>query len=69
MVMTVVAARINRVSARLSVIVSDYLIGYLLSGDGRRPLCHQTLLALKIYRLIGRPQCYVTPVYCVERGK
>ena len=45
MVRVVVAARTNRGSARLPVIVSDYLIGYLLSGDGRRPPCHQTLLA------------------------
>ena len=37
MVGVVVAARTNRVSARLPVIVSDYLIGYLLGGDGRRP--------------------------------
>ena len=44
MVRVVVAARTNRVSARLPLIVSDYLIGYLLSGDGRRPPCHQTLL-------------------------
>ena len=44
MVVTVVAARSNRVSARLPLIVSDYLSGYLLSGDGRRPQCHQTLL-------------------------
>ena len=44
MVRVVVAARTNRVSARLPVIVSDYLIGYLLGGDGRRPRCHQTLL-------------------------
>ena len=40
----VVAARTNRVSARLTVIVSGGLNGYLLSGDGRRPPCHQTLL-------------------------
>ena len=46
MVRVVVAARTNRVSARLPLIVSDYLIGYLLSGDGRRPPCHQTLLAV-----------------------
>ena len=52
MVRVVVAARINRVSARLSVIVSDYFIGYLLSGDGRRPLCHQTLLGAA-RRLLG----------------
>ena len=45
MVRVVVAARTNRVSARLPVIVSDYLIGYLLSGDGRRPPCHWDLLA------------------------
>ncbi len=44
MVRVVVAARSNRVSPTRPVIVSDYLIGYLLSGDGRRPLCHQTLL-------------------------
>ena len=37
MVRVVVAARTNRVGARLPVIVSDYLNGYLLSGDGRRP--------------------------------
>ena len=45
MVRVVVAARTNRVSARLPVIVSGGLNGYLLSGDGRRPPCHQTLLA------------------------
>ena len=33
MVRVVVAARTNRVSARLPLIVSDYLIGYLLGGD------------------------------------
>ena len=44
MVRVVVAARTNRVSARLPLIVSDYLIGYSLGGDGRRPPCHQTLL-------------------------
>jgi hypothetical protein len=44
MVVTVVAARTNRVSAALPVIVSDYLIGYSLSGDGQRPLCHWDLL-------------------------
>ncbi len=44
MVRVVVAARTNRVSSTLPVIVSDYLIGYLLRGDGRRPPCHQTLL-------------------------
>ena len=44
MVRVVVAARTNRVSARLPVIVSDGLNGYSLSGDGRRPPCHQTLL-------------------------
>jgi hypothetical protein len=45
-VVTVVAARSNRVSARLPLIVSDYLIGYSLSGDGRRPPCHWDLLAV-----------------------
>jgi len=45
MVRVVVAARTNRGSARLPVIVSDGLNGYSLSGDGRRPPCHQTLLA------------------------
>ncbi|MDP7266874.1 MAG: hypothetical protein QF408_01795, partial [Pirellulales bacterium] len=45
MVRVVVAARTNRVSACLPLIVSDYSNGYLLGGDGRRPLCHQTLLA------------------------
>ena len=44
MVRVVVAARANRVSPTLPVIVSDYLSGYLLGGDGRRPPCHQTLL-------------------------
>ena len=44
MVRVVVAARTDRVSARLPVIVSGGLNGYLLSGDGRRPPCHQTLL-------------------------
>ena len=44
MVRVVVAARTNRVSACLPVIVSDGLNGYSLSGDGRRPPCHQTLL-------------------------
>ena len=44
MVRVVVAARTNRVSSTLPVIVSDYLIDYLLSGDGRRPPCRQTLL-------------------------
>jgi len=34
MVVTVVAARTNRVSAGLSVIVSDGLNGYSLTGDG-----------------------------------
>ena len=34
MVRVVVAARSNRVSARLPVIVSDDLNGYSLSGDG-----------------------------------
>ncbi len=33
MVRVVVAARTNRDSARLPLIVSDYLNGYLLSGD------------------------------------
>ena len=33
MVRVVVAARTNRVSARLAVIVSDGLNGYLLGGD------------------------------------
>ena len=45
MVVTVVAARSNRVSPALPVVVSDDLNGYLLSGDGRRPLCHWGLLA------------------------
>ncbi len=45
MVRVVVAARTNRVSPAQPVIVSDYLNGYSLSGDGRRPPCHQTLLA------------------------
>ena len=45
MVVTVVAARTNRVSTALPVIVSDYLNGYVLSGDGRRPPCHWGLLA------------------------
>ena len=44
MVRVVVAARTNRGSARLPIIVSHGLIGYSLGGDGRRPLCHQTLL-------------------------
>ena len=44
MVRVVVAARTNRVSPSLPVIVSDGLNGYSLSGDGRRPPCHQTLL-------------------------
>jgi len=44
MVVTVVAARANRVSPTLPVIVSDYLSGYLLGGDGQRPLCHWDLL-------------------------
>jgi len=44
MVRVVVAARTNRVSARLPVIVSDNLIGYLLGGDGRRPPCRQPVL-------------------------
>ena len=44
MVRVVVAARANRVSPTLPVIVSDDFNGYSLSGDGRRPLCHQTLL-------------------------
>ncbi len=44
MVRVVVAARTNRVSARLPLIVSDGLNGYLLSGDGRRTLCRQSLL-------------------------
>ncbi len=38
MVRVVVAARTNRGSARLPVIVSDYLIGYSLSGDGAATL-------------------------------
>ena len=41
---TVVAARTNRVSPALPVIVSDGLNGYPLGGDGRRPLCHWDLL-------------------------
>ena len=45
MVGVAVTARTNRVSARLPVIVSGGLNGYLLSGDDRRPPCHQTLLA------------------------
>ena len=45
MVRVVVAARTNRVSPALPVIVSDGLNGYLLSGDGRRPPCHWYLLA------------------------
>ena len=49
MVRVVVAARSNRVSARLPLIVSGYLIGYSLSGDGRRPPCHQTLLAVSVF--------------------
>ncbi len=44
MVVTVVAARTNRVSPALPVIVSDGLNGYPLGGDGRRPLCHWDLL-------------------------
>ncbi len=44
MVVTVVAARTNRVSTALPVIVSDGLNGYPLGGDGRRPLCHWDLL-------------------------
>ena len=46
MVVTVVAARTNRVSPALPVIVSDDLNGYSLSGDGRRPPCHWDLLAV-----------------------
>ena len=46
MVRVVVAARTNRVSPALPVIVSDGLNGYSLSGDGRRPRCHQTLLGI-----------------------
>ena len=46
MVVTVVAARTNRVSPALPVIVSDYLIGYPVSGDGRRPPCHWNLLGI-----------------------
>ena len=38
MVRVVVAARSNRVSDRLPVIVSDYLNGYSLSGDGAATL-------------------------------
>ena len=45
MVVTVVAARSNRVSAGLPVIVSEGLNDYSLSGDGRRPPCRQSLLA------------------------
>ena len=45
MVRVVVAARPNRVSPALPVIVADGLNGYSLGGDGRRPPCHQTLLA------------------------
>jgi|GEM_PF-3421221 hypothetical protein len=37
MVRVVVAARTNRVSRALPVIVSDGLNGYSLGGDGRRP--------------------------------
>jgi hypothetical protein len=48
MVVTVVAARTNRVGPALPVIVSDGLKGYLLSGDGRRPLCHWGLLAVAL---------------------
>ncbi len=53
MVVTVVAARTNRVSARLLVIVSDDLNGYSLSGDGRRPLCHWDLLCAALRLVIG----------------
>ena len=45
MVRVVVAARSNRVSHALPVIVSDGLNGYSLSGDGRRPPCRWDLLA------------------------
>ena len=45
MVVTVVAARTNRVSAALPVIVLDDLNGYLLSGDGRSPRCYCCVLA------------------------
>ncbi len=38
MVRVVVAARPNRVSPALPVIVSDYLNGYSLSGDGAATL-------------------------------
>ena len=48
MVRVAVTARTNRVSIRLPVIVSDGLNGYSLSGDGRRPPCHRTLLAAAI---------------------
>ena len=45
MVVTVVAARTNRVGPALPVIVSNDLNGYLLSDDGRRPQCHWGLQA------------------------
>ena len=52
MVRVVVAARTNRVSPALPVIVSDGLNGYPLGGDGRRPLCHWDLLVVPITLLV-----------------
>ncbi len=52
MVVTVVAARTNRVSPALPVIVSDGLNGYLLGGDGQGPLCHWDLLVVPITLLV-----------------
>jgi hypothetical protein len=54
MVVTVVAARTNRVSHALPVIGSDDLNGYLLSGDGQRPLCHWDLLGFVVEDRIGQ---------------
>ena len=53
MVRVVAAARTNRVSPALPVIVSDGLNGYSLSGDGRRPLCHWDLLCAALRLVIG----------------
>ncbi len=47
MVRVVVAARTNRVSRALPVIVSDYLIGYLLSGDGRQATMPPDFVSVK----------------------
>ena len=62
MIVTVVAARTNRGMARLPVIVSDDLNGYLLSGDGQRPLCHWDLLYDAIARTLQYHEAVVRQI-------